>query len=220
MIIKLFDFMIHSGAPFYESIGFFGIFIVLCIAFVTYSFNASKENGGLVVSSLFLIMVASVAFVWGSMELMGNKWRDVSSPLFGYWAPFATVIGMYLCAFSLIVVTLGYNYRMKSSKKIMSLRPRDRHDFLGTNSSWLLLRLATYHFMIPSGVIGITLGHKMFDTQGQEGTSLLIKLEFLTVSVLPFIIGVFISWRFIMKLNLWSYSWKIPETPDYKVSKE
>jgi len=216
MITKLFNFMIHSGTPFYESVGMFLLLIVLCIAFVIYSFNASKQHRGLVVSSLFLIMVASVAFVWGSMILMGNSWKNVYDALFKFWAPFATLIGMYLCGFSMVVITLGYNYMMKSSKKVMSLRPRDRHDFLGTNSSWLLLRLATYHLLVASGIAGMTLSEAYFPVEAAD-PSLTDKIWSAVIMIGPFIVGLLVCVKVITKLNLVSYSWKIPDTPDYKV---
>jgi len=218
MIGRLFDFMIHSGIPFYESVGMFLLLIVLSVAFVVIGFNSSKRQNGLLYGLFLVILVGSVGFVWGSMVLMGDAWVNVDDALFEYWPPFDTILAMYLCTIVMTIIPLAYNYMMRSSKTVMAMNPDGRRDFLGTNSSWMLVRIATYHFMFATALVGVFGEHYVFPRSAELPT-IGQKLLAVVLMVSPFLIGLFIGTKIIARVSFLSYSWKIPDTPDYKADK-
>jgi len=158
------------------------------------------------------VFLASMAYVFVGMAIYGSyPTISMDSVLEDYLGYLFIIFFMGIMAIVLTMIPILYNFLMRNSKAIQRLSFEQRHDFLATNSSWLLLRLAAFFLMVAMGLAGVAAAHAMIPASGQSGIGL--KLIVVCIFVGPFIVGVLIAVKWLIKLNLMAYKWRISDAP-------
>jgi len=197
--------MLHSGGAMTEFFLMLVAIAILEIIFVRSAFSLDFSFAQLLL--LGVIFLAGVGFSFGSMYIFSIQWVNKEDDNFGTFMYFSLTVAMYVLTAILSLVPLFYNYLMRHSDQVMSLEENQRSEFLATNSSWILLRLGTYFFMVASGLSGVIFSHLLIPTSGQPSVGL--RLGIACAFIIPLISGILVGVKVLNKLNLVAYKWKL-----------
>jgi len=158
------------------------------------------------------VFLASMAYVFVDMAIYGAYSATlIDDAIEELWPSLLNIFFMGVMAIVLTLIPLVYNYSMRNSKVIRRLAFEQRQDFLATNSSWFLLRIATYFFIVGMALAGFTAAEVYFPAENLHET-VAEKLGSIAVIVVPLVFGVWFGVKVLNKLNLVAYKWSVSGT--------
>jgi len=212
MLTHFFAFLFYPGLPFFASLA---LLILTSVFSLVFSWQTYKYPGSPIrsITTFGLVLLASMAYVFVDMAIYGAyPTISIDSVLENYIGYLFIIFFMGVMAIVLTVIPLVYNYLMRNSKIIMRLEPEKRNEFLATNSSWFLLRLATYFFMVGIGLAGVAASAVYFPPDDMHKT-LLEKIGTLAMMILPVVFGIWFGVKVLNKFNLVAYRWHVSDEP-------
>jgi amino acid transporter len=193
--------------------------ICLALLYLYWAYTHSEQTVVWMILLLICIMISIIFSVIGAGDLAttgGLPFMDRHLEEFSSGT-------MVLLALVFTVMTILYNYLMRTSKTMKSVIIPDRLDFAIGNPSWVLLRLAGFLFSVGT-VYGVTVTTSQAMPKPPYGERWPIHISIFVISMfmLSMAIGVFGMLK-ISKLNnlatLWMPKEKNTKRPATKKSK-
>jgi len=206
--------MIHSGASLVENSAILLSMALLSLLICYFSF-AKVKNTKIIPSLFFLLILLSAASWVGGPVIYMLRWKGAFNHDFKVFPYFAGILNLLTSTVILGLIPLLFNFLMRNSTATLRQEKSGRHDFLATNSSWLILRLATFSFVIASILSGFTLAEVYFPSSNMHET-LSQKLGSVVLIIVPLVFGVWFGVKVLNKLNLVAYKWKLSSDSSQK----